>query len=423
MRKIILLLWVMGCFYNAISQIPGNIKPDNAIYVPGIKSIKLNVNDSDLGQPIIKLNGEDLLRLSFDDITNESRYLKYTLIHCTHDWKPTDLNPIEYLDGFMEDEITDYSYSFNTIQSYTHYELLFPTNQMRVTKSGNYILFVYDDNQDNPILTRRMMIVEPVQVGISGNVHAATDIQYMFTKQEIDFVVNSGSYSIRNPAQYLNATIMQNGRWDNAIIGLKYRSGVPGEYSFDYDNNENVMNGGAEFRTFDISSLRYNGNRIVSLGYTDGVNQAYIMEDKARPFGAYETNTTLKGRCYFRNNDFPGQNREDYAMTHFALRPDFEFQGGDIYVFGELTDWNIRKDAKLSYNPVNNYWEAALYLKQGYYNYQYVYVKNGTDTIDETYIEGNHWQTQNEYTVLIYLQDENGLYDKLVGVTYLNIAQ
>ena len=213
MRKIILLLWVMGCFYNAISQIPGNIKPDNAIYVPGIKSIKLNVNDSDLGQPIIKLNGEDLLRLSFDDITNESRYLKYTLIHCTHDWKPTDLNPIEYLDGFMEDEITDYSYSFNTIQSYTHYELLFPTNQMRVTKSGNYILFVYDDNQDNPVLTRRMMIVEPVQVGISGNVHAATDIQYMFTKQEIDFVVNSGSYSIRNPAQYLNATIMQNGRW------------------------------------------------------------------------------------------------------------------------------------------------------------------------------------------------------------------
>ncbi|MDL2308481.1 DUF5103 domain-containing protein [Bacteroidales bacterium OttesenSCG-928-B11] len=423
MKNSALLVLFFCLIANVFSQLPGEVKYDNRVYVPGIESIKIRVTGTDFGQPIIKLGSSETLTLDFDDLLQESRYLKYTIIHCTHDWKKSDMNTLDYIAGFMDDEITEYSYSFNTIQHYLHYTLEFPNNNIKPIKSGNYLLYVFDGDMDNPVLTRRFMIIEEQQVGITGSVHAATNVTDMYTKQEIDFVVNPGMYNIRNPKMYMHATIMQNGRWDNAIMGLTYRSGTPGELSFDYDNNENVMNGGAEFRVFDIRSLRYNGTRVVSVAFKNRTNQIYLVEDAARPFGAYESNATLKGRCYYKNEDFSGTNTEDYAIVHFALRADFPFTDGDVYVFGELTDWHIKEEAKLVLNPVTNYWETQLFLKQGFYNYQYAYVKNGTNIIDETFIEGNHWQTHNDYTILIYLQDEGTIYDKLVGVKYLNIAQ
>lgn len=415
-------LFIFFSFFS-FSQIFEGIKLDNETYTSGIHSIKLCLEGQSLGHPVIRLNSDDRLHLSFDDLETDSRFLKYTLIHCTHDWQVSSMNQMEYLSGFMEDELSGYTYSFNTIQHYMHYELTFPTDYMQVTKSGNYILFVYDDNPDNPILTRKMMIVESVQAGISGKVHAATDVNYMYSKQEIDVILKNGPYEIRNPALYLNLSIVQNGRWDNAIIGLKYRSAFPGEYSFDYDNNENVMNGGGEFRTFDTRSLLYNGDRIVSIGYKEKENQAWVLEDKMRTYNAYESNTTLKGSCFYKTSDYSGENREDYVRVHFSLRPDYEISDGDLYIFGELTDWKIQEEAKLTFNPVINYWETSLYLKQGYYNYQYVYVRKGDNTIDETYIEGNHWQTENDYMILAYLRDEGNVYDRLIGVAYLNIAQ
>jgi hypothetical protein len=155
------------------------------------------------------------------------------------------------------------------------------------------------------------------------------------------------------------------------------------------------------------------------------MNQAYVMEDLARPWGAYITNTTLKGYCLYANSDFSGQNTEDYVLVHFTLRCDFQVGDGDLYVFGELTDWQIDPKAKLTFNPSNNYWETNFYCKQGYYNYIYVFVPKskgkGVKKIDDTYIEGSHWQTQNNYTILLYLQEEGTSYDKLIGVSTSSI--
>lgn len=400
-----------------------NIVPENRTYVNGIGAIQLLPEDAQIGLPIMVLNGEKRLNLAFDDLNGDDKYLKYTLIHCTHDWQFDNLSQIEYLDGFMEDEISEQSYSFNTLVSYTHYELTFPTDFLRITKSGNYILFVYDDTPDNPVFTRRFMVVEPQQVGISGVVKQASNVNQMFTMQEVDFTVHGGGYTISNPAMYLHANIVQNGRWDNAIIGLKYRSGKPGEYSFDYDNGENAFNGGDDFRTFDSKSLRYNANNVVGLGFENHTNTVYLLEDQARPYGAYESNATLSGYYYIKNEDFSARNSEDWVETFFTLRADFNIPDGDLYLFGALTDWQLLPEAKLHQNPKTGLWETHLPLKQGYYNYQYVFVKKGSNTIDETFIEGSHWETPNLYTVLIYLQDEGSIYDKLVGATVLKINQ
>ena len=261
------------------------------------------------------------------------------------------------------------------------------------------------------------MVVDAQQVKIMPNITWAQDLQYRSTKQQVDFTVYTGAFNIRNPSMYLHATILQNGRWDNAIEGLTYRTTRPGEIGFYFDNlNKNVFNGISDFRTFDIRTLRSTGDRIVSINFNNRINQAYVMEDLARPWGAYVTNPTLKGYNNYRNFDFSGNNTEDYVLVHFSLRCDFQVEPGDLYVFGELTDWQIQPQAKLTYNSENNYWETDFYCKQGYYNYMYVFVPKGSNTINDIYIEGSHWETPNNYTILLYLQEEGTAYDKLIGV-------
>ncbi|MCQ2265233.1 MAG: DUF5103 domain-containing protein [Bacteroidales bacterium] len=421
MKKIFASIVLIILFSTAFSQQYDNISFENKTYVDGVVSVKLTPANAPLGFPIIDLGSGEQLRLVFDDINgNDNRYLKYTVIHCTYDWKPSDLNPFDYIDGFFEDEISTHSYSFSTIQNYVNFELLFPNDMLNITKSGNYLLFVYDETPDNPILTRRFMVKESESAIISGVVHSASDVRYRNTAQEVDFVVNTGDYVIHNPARSLTATILQNGRWDNAIIGLRYRFGKPGEYNFDYDENENSFFGSSEFRTFSLKSTRYNGDRVASLTYKSDGYHALVLEDIARPYGAYQGSTTLKGKCYWETSDYDDRNREEYIDTRFSLKCDFPITDGDIYVFGELTDWQIKDEAKLRYNEYTHYWESNLYLKQGYYNYQYVFVHNGSTEIDATYIEGSHWETDNDYSVFVYLNDETSLYDRLIGVEFFH---
>lgn len=424
MKKIVLIFLVFALFSVTKGQNFDNIATENRVYSEDIVSVKLAPSDKQFGAPIIKLNSSDRLRLVFDHLGENDEYMKYTLIHCSHDWQPSQMNPLEYLDGFMEDEISQYSYSFNTVTGYSHYELLLPNDMIRITKSGNYILFVYDDIPENPILIQRFMVVESTTAGIVGEVAAAQDVNYMSTHQQVDFIAYTGNYNVRNPSMLLNATIMQNGRWDNAIIGLKFRSANLNEYNFSYDNlNKNIFPGGAEFRTFDLRTLRSTADRIVSINFNQKVNQAYILEDIARPYVPYQSGTTISGRCFWQNHDFEGENTEDYVLTHFSLRCDFPVANGDLYVFGELTDWQIKDEAKLEFNPTLNYWETSLFLKQGYYNYQYVFVPYGEKKIDDTYIEGSHWQTHNEYTILLYLREEGTSYDKLIGTSTITIEK
>ena len=398
-----------------------DIQFDNKIYTDGIASVKLIAGDDQLADPVGVL-GEALFHISFDDLNLDTRHLKFTFLHCTHDWQPSQLNPIEYIDGFMEDDITQYDHSFNTIEPYIHYEATFPNENISFSKSGNYILYVYDDTPENPILTRRFMVLESLPAKVLCDVHPAFDVNNKFTHQDIDFTVFTGSYRIRNPQQSVRATIQQNGRWDNAKTGLVYRSGTATELHFNYMDGSNSFPGGAEFRTFDISTLRSNADRIVGISFVNRHTHAYVLQDDARPFAAYESRGNMNGRCYYRNRDLNNDYSEDYVFTHFTLKSNYPFTGGNVYVFGELTDWELQDEAKLRYNKEFDFWETELLLKQGAYNYQYVYLPYGSDEIDATYIEGSHYETNNIYNIYIYFQEEGSSYDRLIGFQSCSIA-
>lgn len=422
MKKHFILLFVtlMSIATVSVAQ-PYDIQYDNKIYVDGIASVQLIAGEDQLADPVGVL-GESVFHISFDDLKLEIRHLKFTVIHCTHDWQPSQLNPIEYIDGFMEDDITDYNHSFNTIEPYMHYHAAFPSENLSFTKSGNYILFVYDDSPDYPILTRRFMVTEPLPAKVVCDVHSAVDVSNRFTHQDIDFTVFTGGYRIRNPQQSVHATIQQNGRWDNAKFGMHYRSGNATELHFTYMDGSNSFPGGAEFHTFDISTLRSNADRVVGISYDNQHTHVYVLQDDARPYTAYESRGHIHGRCYYRNRDLRNEYSEDYVFTHFTLKSTFPFSEGNVYVFGELTDWQLMDEAKLHYNKEFDFWETDLLLKQGVYNYQYVYLPYGSSEIDATYIEGSHYQTNNIYNIYIYFQEEGSSYDRLIGFQSCSIV-
>jgi hypothetical protein len=399
----------------AFSQVEQyDIQLDNKIYADGICSVQLTVGEDQLSSSVGTL-GVDLFHISFDDLEEKVRHPKYTFVHCTHDWHWSQLNPIEYIDGFMEEEIITYDHSFNTIEPYIHYQATFPNDNISFTKSGNYILYVYDDTPDNPILTRRFMVLEPVPARVACDVHYSIDANLRNTHQDVDFLVFPGGYPVRNPQRTIHATIQQNDRWDNAKIGLTYFSGDASELHFDYTDGRNTFPGGAEFHTFDITTLRSNADHIVGISFVNRHTHAYVLQDEARPFAAYESRGNINGRCYYYNRDLKNDFSEDYVFTHFTLKSQFPFTDGDVYVFGELTDWQLRDEAKLRYNKEFDFWETDILLKQGAYNYQYVYVPHGSNTIDATYIEGSHFQTNNIYHIYVYFQEEGTSYDRLIG--------
>jgi hypothetical protein len=385
-----------------------------------IKTVLLYKEGFELSLPLIELNSSEKMLLSFDDFDYTDIIYKYTFIHCDADWTPSDMQPFEYLKGFTEDLIDDYQYSFNTIKKYTHYKLLFPTENMKLTKSGNYILKVYKDGYpDNAVLTRRFMIVEP-HVTISATAKRATLIEDMDYKQEIDFTVNYANYPIANPYQDVKITITQNNRNDNAITNLKPKYINNNQLVYDFEQG-NTFEGGNEFRFFDLKSIKSRTINIAKIGYDSLGYYAYILPDEKRAFKNYYFSQDINGRKLIKTDDYPDSDIEaEYVNVHFTLPYNFTVIGGNIYVLGALTDWNFTNEGMLKYNYLNHTYETSILLKQGYYNYIYVFLEDGKTAGDETLIEGTRYETENEYAIYVYCKENGTTYDKLIGVKIIN---
>ncbi len=392
-----------------------NIIMDNKIYHPDIISMKVDNPGMNFSLPIIPLNSSEYLTLTFDDVSDQSKYLKYTFIHCSYDWKPTEnFHPIDFMSKFTEGDIFDYESSATTMQFYTTYSLNFPNDDVGVNKSGNYILYVYEDDNGTytPILTHRFCMVERL-VSITANIQQSSNIATRYQDQEIAFQVETSNYRVNNANRNLKVVVAQNGRLDNAYVAT-----TPSSLSADvlrYDRpNEIVFEGGTEFRIFNIRSLRSTMESISRHAFVDGQNHTFVNVDKERVHLAYEDRTDING-CYFiaADDGFSLQNA-DYTNVHFSLQC-MPPKDVDLYIYGELTNWTLAPEYKLDYHPYRKQWEVSLYLKTGYYNYTYLAVPKGKTEATFMYTEGSHWQTENRYTFLAYYNGDGLQYDRIIG--------
>ncbi|HNA34315.1 MAG TPA: hypothetical protein PL106_14405, partial [Flavobacteriales bacterium] len=93
---------------------------------------------------------------------------------------------------------------------------------------------------------------------------------------------------------------------------------------------------------------------------------------------------------------------------------------GGIYVYGGLTDFQCQKDFRMTWTPEEKAYTLRAKVKQGFVNYCYAYLPPDSDVPDLTTIEGSHFQTENDYLVLVYVKDYALHCDRLVGVRFVN---
>ena len=393
------------------------VRMENHVYQPNVKTILLHQRDWPLSTPVIELHTHQQLMLSFDDLNADVEDYYYTVLHCNMDWTVSDLSPTDYINGFIENDISDYSFSFNTMEEYTHYMVVFPNDDLQLNYSGNYVVKVYLEGQaDQPVITMRFMVVEPL-VKVVPQVKHATLIADRNYKQEVDFTIHYEGYDILDPFGEVGVVITQNNRWDNSISGLQPTFVRDNELIYDYDE-DNVFLAGSEFRNADFKSFRYKTEEIREFGTDSTGNHVYLLPDEKRSFRRYFSRADINGRFFIKNEDNADDSsiEADYAHVHFTLPFEAPLIDGNLYVLGSLTHGNITQEGKMKYNYEKFCYEATLYLKQGYYEYQYAYLEDGQKSGNLAFIEGSHYETENDYSIYIYNTSLRNNYHQLIAV-------
>ena len=383
-----------------------------------IETVQLTPTGEPLGDPILVLNdNSSKLHLSFDMFGTEYESLEYTLIHCDADWHASNLLQNEYLDGYTEAYIRDYEFSINTKQPYVHYNLDLPQNDMKIMLSGNYILKVYpEDEDDKPLFIKRLMVIDPKAM-VGGKVNRTSDPSIRKTHQEVDFQINISNLGSQFPSKELRVFVRQNQRWDNMKKDLQPLSISNGVMDFDL-NKENIFPGLNTFRYFDFSSQRYNSEYLDRIDVSGPIDKVYLLPSQVRRSQEYIDDPDFHGVYFIETKDWANSRVEaEYSDVHFSLAYDVPLLDGNVYVLGELTNWNITPYNKMTYNYEKKAYETTLFLKQGYYSYMYAFLPTDAKTADVAFFEGSHYQTQNFYYVFVYFRAPGTTYDQLVGMT------
>ncbi|MBE9665304.1 type IX secretion system plug protein [Mucilaginibacter boryungensis] len=389
---------------------------DDMVYRPEIKSVQFSVVGKESSFPVINLRSGEQVMLAFDDLRGNTRNYNYTIEHCDAEWNSSNLSPSQYLQSFNEDRLTEYRYSSATRQKYVHYELVLPNQTIAPKIAGNYLLKVYENSdQDNPIITRRLYVLGN-RVSTFAEIIPSPNTALRETNQKINFTLDYAGLNVQNPYTDLRTFIMQNARPETRTLSNK-PSQIRGTQLVYNDVTTNDFPGGNEFRHFDTRSLLTNSERIGHI-YRDTVNTVILLTDYNRDKPGYTFEYDNDGKFFINTQDSRDARTEaDYAHVYFNLATNKTIRDGTPYIVGQFNNWRIDANSKLRYDGGRFY--TDLFLKQGVYDYAYVWV----DTVnnpDYTLLEGNHFETENDYQLLVYYRPVGARWDELVGYRLLN---
>jgi hypothetical protein len=343
----------------------------------------------------------------------------YSIKHCNADWSLSNLSSTEYIDGFTTGRIDDYALSVNTTFLYTHYRFQLPNNEIKWKLSGNYVVNIFEDNQqDDPIARVCFSVVDP-RVQIEAAVRGNTDTELSGRLQQLDFDVLLNDYRVQDAQSEIKVVVRQNNRTDNQVTDIKPSYLAAGKLS--YKNNRSlIFEGGNEYHRFDISSIYNYDEGVSAIDFVRPAYHAYLRQDQIIARNPYLTNPDVNGKFVINLQNASDDNTEaDYMYVHFYLPVDAPFFDGKIYVGGEWNYNQMDKTSLMRYDSEHAMYYNTVLLKQGGYNYQYWLLTPGATKASVSAIDGSHWQTLNEYTIYVYHRPWGGRYDKLIGVKIL----
>jgi hypothetical protein len=402
-----------------LAAVPLFSQNENQILDSDLQTVQLQAGGAGLTMPIVALGGGALV-LQFDHAGDEIRDYLYTIVHCDSDWKPSDLQENEYIDGFTEDRITDFQNSFNTLSQYVHYTLTLPNRNMKWSKSGNYLLKVFDNTDEKTlVLVRRFCVVEQ-SWRIDAHFVRPVALSKMDTHHEIDFTVNYGSARITNPQNDVKAFVLQNGNWFDAIGPLPPYLSRGEQLIYDYQGRI-VFPAKKDWRLFDIRTFELRGENVKNIETRPDHYEVTLKPDKSRAGLSAVYRGDINGRFAIENQNLNQSFLQcDYATVLFSVLQNLPFEDDDVYVFGELSDWQLKPEFKMEYSHEAKAYVCEAWLKQGLYNYEYRVVNRSTGKSDEEGLEGNWYETPNKYTILTYFRPFGARFDRLMGAATID---
>lgn len=407
----------------ALLMIPAGTRsqaPDS-IYMSNIQTVRLYKGSDPMAFPFINLNGNDQLELHFDDVDADVKNYYYTYQLCNYDWTPANVMSMEYLSGFSQNRITEYRFSSVALTRYTHYRVVLPQSGSYFKKSGNYILRVYlNGDTSQTAFTKRVLVLNSKAI-VSGLVTQPTTPRYFNKFQKLVFNVNLNNANSFNPQQEIRVVVLQDFRWDNAAINIPptFIRGNNLEYN---SETSGVFPAGKEWRWLDIRDFHLQTDRVASADYNKNSTTIYLQTDRSWATEPYIFYPDLNGLSTIQavrgiNPFFEG----DYATVHFSFAPPggVEFNDRDIYLYGQLTNYNFADSLRMTFNAEKRIYETKLFLKQGYYDYTYL-TRSLRDPFLITSVDGDDFETENAYTVLVYYRPFGARADELIAISMIN---
>jgi len=415
----LLIIFFQISFFQLV--FPSSEFQNDAVFLKEIHTPQFYRWGWEMSLPLVNLGASDTLVLSFDDFSPEVKSYAYTIRHCDKDWNLTDEEFRLYVEGLEEVSIDDYSYSKNTHYPYIHFRALLDWQSMRPLWSGNYILWVYEKGKmENVVLAKRFYVLESKAL-INCKVQRPVNAMNMDEMQQLQVTIQHDIQNLFDPAGELFVYVSQNGRKDQLI-----RIDGPEVIR----NNELVYQkadgicipGGNEFRSFDLKSTRYQPVEWESFVFRATCYEAVLKPLENRYNKKYFTEQDLNG-WFFIKNDYLSHDKSidaDYIKVRFVLPYDAPLPNRDVYVLGAFNDWNFTKEVTLSYRLESRSYELVYLLKQGYYNYLLVVRDRKTGKTDAAFLEGNHFETENDYLVFLYYRGFGMRHDQLFGYVKAN---
>lgn len=385
-----------------------------------IKTIKIHNSNSEISNPTIELGSAETITLSFDDLSDSPVNYSYTIVHCSNDWKESQIMKFDYIDGFEINPINDYQNSYSTTIPYTHYKLEIPNSEVKLKISGNYIIKVIETyNPEKIVLEQRFMVVEPL-ITINAKLRQPNNIEKKNTSQQINLLLKTNQISISNPYNDLIVNVQQNGQPIGSYTGLKpffIRSG-----EIDYSSPDNLLFDGVnEFRSFNTNSIRYISSGIQSIDHIGNEYNVQLIPSENNRKKLYSLIQDINGKSKVNIENSNQSNVEaDYVWVYFTLPYYDQLDGKEVFVYGEMTNWQLLPQNQMHYNSQREAFELRLFIKQGYYNYRYVVRDTKTGEVDQTFFEGNCFETENNYQIYIYYKQLGAKYERLIGYKLLN---
>jgi hypothetical protein len=388
-----------------------------------VRSIKLYRAGDQTTFPSIAVGSTDGLELHFDDFSNRVKNYYYTFQLCNADWTPSMLRPYEYIKGFQNMRITNYRNSSLATARYLHYQTPVPDRNCYPSRSGNYLLKVFLDNDTSKVVFTKRMVVLDNKTSVAAQILQPFNGNLFRTAQKLNVVVTTDNrMQILSPND-IKVVILQNNNWQTSVF-IDRPTIYRGNYYEYSDEAITSFPATKEFRWIDLRSLRLRSDRMQEIITKKDTTEVFVRPDPSRTDQVYVYYRDLNGGYTIEamesiNPFWQG----DYAKVHFSYFPPANraLEGNDLYLFGEFTNYAMDTSGRMIFNKDRGAYEKTFYLKQGFYNYSYVAKSlDGKNLLDFTQTEGNYFGTENSYTVLVYFRPFGARADELIGFAQLN---